>query len=157
MTDNKPLRCWMNCGWFLNVSWSLYCWVDSHLLVSQAKRCGSVRAGRQVPHCRDCHGLRRWPRDQQACNSFYNVCCRPWARCMDGSGGRTWVLLHFTFVRGRVTTVTKIREISGGWDGGKLRNLFQFWLQNILQILHNKFQELLKSIILIYVNRTVCF
>jgi len=75
---------------------------------------------------------------------------------MDGSGGRTWVLLHFTFVRGRVTTVTKIREISAGWGVGKLPNLVQFWVQNVLQVLHNKFHELLKSIVLIYVNRTIC-
>ena len=76
---------------------------------------------------------------------------------MDGSGGRTWVLLHFTFVGGQVTTVTKIREISGRWGGGKLRNLIHFWLQNVLQVLHNKLHELLKSIALIYINRTIYF
>jgi len=53
----------------------------------------------------------------------------------------------------------KIREISGGGGGGggwELRNLVQFWVQNVLQVLHNKFHELLKSTVLIYVNRAIC-
>lgn len=35
---------------------------------------------------------------------------RPWARCMDRSGGHTWVFLQFTFPKGRIKTIATNKE-----------------------------------------------
>lgn len=71
---------------------------------------------RQLRRCRDYHGLRHWPHSQQACNSFYNACYRPWARYMDGSGGHAWVFLQFAFPRGQIGTVATNRAFWGFWS-----------------------------------------